>query len=65
MITATYITKTLMLNHIHNNHSHTADDGGQAMGEEFKLVEFSRLIMHTGEKSKQQYKRVMRERAMQ
>ena len=35
----TYITETLMLNHIHNNHLHNTDDGGQAMAEELRHVQ--------------------------
>jgi len=32
-----YFTQVQMLNHIHKNHSHNTDNnGGQAMGEEFR-----------------------------
>jgi len=31
-----------MLAHIHNDHSHNTDDGGQAMGEELRHVQMSR-----------------------
>jgi len=36
------ITKTQMLNQIHNRHQHNTDDGGQAMGEELRHVQMSR-----------------------
>jgi len=48
-----------MLNHVYNNHLHKTDDGGQAIGEEVRCAQMSRWIMHTGERSKQQYTRVM------
>jgi len=54
-----------MLNNIRNNHSHKTDDGRQAMGEELRHVQMSRWIMQTGERSKQQYERAVRQRAMQ
>jgi len=48
-----------MLNHVYNNDLHKTDDGGQAIGEELRCAQMSRWIMHTGERSKQQYTRVM------
>jgi len=49
-----------MLNHVYNNHLYKTDDGGQAIGEEVRCAQMSRQIMHIGERSKQQYTRVMR-----
>jgi len=44
---------------------HNTGDGGQTMGEELRHVQMSTSTMHEGERSKQQYTRVMRRRAMQ
>jgi len=33
---------------LHKNNLHKTDDGRQAMGEELRLVEMSRLNMHKG-----------------
>jgi len=57
------ITKTQMLNQIHNRHQHNTDDGGQAMGEELRHVQMSRWSMCIGERSEQQ-QGLRRDRAM-
>ena len=56
----TYVAETWMLNHVHNNDLHNTDDGVQAIGEELKHLQMSRWILHIGERSKQQYEKVMR-----